>query len=239
MQNTKAHVDSLFKEFEETKKLAEFKEELTGYLNEKISSLVRKGVNEMEAFQKAITELGDISAVADEMSLKRKQEIYSDMYMGTRKYITPLRAALFILGGAIIFFGVLASAITWLTTEMQVAALGVAMVFVTLGAVFLTFMAATQETATKYPLSWKRAIFYAVSVCVFLFGIFVVPLVYFAIVIEGPSATELATHGWTTSVQNLGFTTAISSMIAFILPGTALFVFLILTEKDRRKPWVK
>jgi riboflavin transporter FmnP len=239
MQNTKFHVDSLFNGFEETKNLAEFKEELTGHLNEKIASLVKKGVNEMEAFQKAVTELGDISAIAEEMSLKKKQEIYSDMYMRTRKYITPLRAILFVLGGAIIFFGAVASAITWFTTEMQHAALGAAMVFVTIGAVLLTFMALTQETATKYPMSWKRAIFYAIAVCIFLFGIFVVPLAYFSITLEVQNTAEIAEHGWTNSIQNLGFTAAIGSTIPFILPSAALFVFLVLTEKDRRKPWVK
>jgi hypothetical protein len=237
MQNTKSYVASLFSGYEETKSLTDFKEELEGHLNDKIADFIKKGLGENEAFQKASAQLGDISAIADELSLKRKQEIYSEAYMGTHKYLTPARTALFILGGAIICFGLLAAAITWFATEMQTGALAVGMVFISSGAGFLTFMGLTQETAANYPMPWKRALLYTVSVTVFLFGLLSAPLVYFAT--TGLNPAELAAQGWTLPPENLGLTSSIATMLAIMLPGAALFAFLVLTEKGRMKPWAK
>ena len=55
-------------------------------MDERIKTLVKSGMNEKDAFEKATTELGDISAVADEISRKKKQEILGEMYMKTRHY---------------------------------------------------------------------------------------------------------------------------------------------------------
>jgi hypothetical protein len=68
---------------------------------------VKKGVPEQEAFHKTTAELGDISALAEEISF---------MYMGTRKYLTPKRTAVFVLGGAAVCFGLITGAITWFST---------------------------------------------------------------------------------------------------------------------------
>ncbi|MDR1836518.1 MAG: permease prefix domain 1-containing protein, partial [Treponema sp.] len=57
--NAKEFVDSLFKGYEETAGLADFKEELLGNLNAKIESLVKKGMDTQAAFIKASAELGD------------------------------------------------------------------------------------------------------------------------------------------------------------------------------------
>lgn len=238
MQNTKSYVDSLFNGYEETKNLAEFKEELTSHLNDKIADLVKNGSSENEAFAKASAELGDISAIADEMSLKKKQEVYSEMYMGTRKYLTPKRTLLFVLGGAVIFFGLLISALTWFSTEDSHASLASGMFFVALGTGLLTYMGLTQETASNNPMPWKRAIVYAVSVSLFLFGLLCGVMVYLAIMAELNPA-DFASHGWEHSLQNLGFTSAIGVLLAFVLPSAALFIYMTLTEKDRAKPWVK
>ena len=233
--NTQKYVDGLFANYEETPALTDFKEELRGNLDERIKNLVKKGMPEQEAFHKATSELGDISVLAEEISLKKKQEVYEDMYMGTRKYMTPKRTAMFVIGGAAVWFGLISAAVTWFSTGIEEAALGSAMVFCVAGAALLTFMLLTQETAAKYPMSWKRAIFYAVSVGGFLFGIFIIPMTYFSTIDATPYevvASSAHTYG------NVGLMTSVATLIPFILPAVALFVFLIMTEKDRRKPWI-
>jgi hypothetical protein len=236
--NTQKYIDGLFANYEETPALADFKEELRGNLDERIKNLVKKGMSEQEAFHKATAELSDISALAEEISLKKKREVYEDMYMGTRKYMTVKRTALFVLGGAAVCFGLISAAITWFSEGLAVHALGSAMVFCVAGAALLTFMGLTQETAANHPMPWKRAVFYAVSAGVFLFGVFIVPMTYFNFAEAGAGMSEIAASGAGMSSVNFAFMTSIGTLIPFVLPAAALFVFLVLTEKDRRKPWV-
>ena len=234
--NTQQYIDGLFAHYEETPALADFKEELRGNLDERIKNLVKKGMPEQEAFHKATSELGDISALAEEISLKKKQEVYEDMYMGTRRYMTPKRTAAFVLGGAAICFGLISAAITWFSNGAEEEALGSAIIFCVAGAALLTFMGLTQETAATYPMSWKRAVFYAIAIGVFVFGVFIVPMTYF--VAAGANSHEIAANNANMSRVDMGLMTSIATLIPFVLPAAALFVFLILTEKDRRKPWV-
>jgi hypothetical protein len=236
--NTQKYVDGLFSNYEETPALSDFKEELRGNLDERIKNLVKKGMSEQEAFRKSASELGDISALAEEISLKKKQEVYEDMYMGTRKYMTPKRTAAFVLGGAAICFGLISAAITWFDIGRETDALGSAMVFCVAGAALLTFMGLTQETAAMRPMSWKRAIFYAASVGVFLFGVFIVPMTYFNFAATGAGIPEIAARDANMPRVDFAFMTSIATLIPFALPSAALFVFLALTEKDRRKPWI-
>jgi hypothetical protein len=229
------YVDTLFADYKDSASMQDFKEELAGNLEDRVAVLRKKGLDEETATKKALDELGDISVIAEEMSLKKKKEVYSEMYMGTRKYLTPKRTGLFILGGAGICFGLIAAAIVWFASEDAVATFATSAVFVALGAGLLTFMGVTQETGAKNPMRWKRAVFYAASIAVFSFGILAMPIVYFAT--TGVSPAELAAGGWAFSPENLGFTSAIAAMVPLVLPSIALFVYLILTEKDRSKPW--
>lgn len=82
----------------------------------------------------------------------------------------------------------------------------------------LVYLGLTQETASREKMTWKRALWYVATSGLFLFGILVFVITYFA--------------------QEAGLPHAIASLIPFALPGLALGVFLVLTEKDRRKPWV-
>jgi hypothetical protein len=74
-------VDSLFEGYEQTAELADFKEELLSNLNDKLESLVKKGMDSETAFAKASAELGDISALADELSLKKRKEVFEEVYI--------------------------------------------------------------------------------------------------------------------------------------------------------------
>lgn len=233
--NVREHIDALFADYKDTVSMREFKEELAGNLTDRIAALRKKGSDEKDALRKALDELGDVSAIADELSLQKRREVFSDMYLGTRRYLTPARTALFILGGAIVCLGLLFAAITWFATELPVASLSSGIPFVAFGAGILTYMSLTQETAAKNPMSWKRSALYAASVALFVFGVLSAPAAYFAAASVSPA--QMAADGWASSAGNLGFTAAIAVLIPLALPAAALFVFLALTEKDRDKPW--
>jgi hypothetical protein len=230
--DTKSYIDSLFSGYEETGTLRDFKEELQSNLNERIKSLIGKGADENAAFDKAVRELGDISVLADQISLRKKQEIFEDAYMGVRNYLKPARVAFYVAAGACFIMGI-ALALTvyftgedqsafdafWEPNKRQVSAFGVIMIFIPLSAAAFTFLGITQETASRYPRSIKRGLWYALSAAVLGVGIVLFPLTYFA--------------------ADRGLMEAIASLIPFIIPGLSLLIFLILTEKDFRKPWVK
>jgi hypothetical protein len=57
------HLDSIFRGFEDTQRLRDFKEELAANLAEKIADLQASGLDEDTAFREAIATLGDIRAV--------------------------------------------------------------------------------------------------------------------------------------------------------------------------------
>jgi hypothetical protein len=71
-------------------------------------------------------------------------------------------------------------------------------------------------------MSKKRAIWYALSAGLIAFGVLILSAVYF-----------------TAKGSGLELLSAINMIIPFALPGIGLLVFLVLTEKDRLKPWAK
>lgn len=216
--NIKQHIDALFSSYEETDSLTDFKEELESNLNDRINSLRKKGLNEQAAFAKAMAELGDVSALADELSLKKRQEVFSDMYMRTRNYIKPWRMALYVLCGAALGFGVIAGISAWLFSEEIHALWGTLLIFGETSVLGFVFLGLTQETAAREAMPWKRALWYVGASGVFLFGVITFIMTYFA--------------------NGVGLPHAVATLIPFALPGLAVGVFLVLTEKDRSKPWV-
>jgi hypothetical protein len=230
--NTKEYVASLFADYEQTTELAEFKEELQTNLDDRIKSLVQKDMNEQEAFKKATTELGDISALADELSLKRRQEVFRDAYLGIRKYMKSRRVVAYVLAGACALFGIASSLITFLamdtrfvpeelqihTNERLTAFFAVLMFFTVVSVCLFTFLGTTQETAGRHPMSARRGLWYTLAAGFISFGIILFPLTYFAV--------------------GRGLMEALATLIPFVLPGLGLLIFLILTEKNHLKPWV-
>ncbi|MDR1972618.1 MAG: permease prefix domain 1-containing protein [Treponema sp.] len=225
-------VNHLFSEYEETAALRDFKEELLSNLEARITSLAAKGLDERAAFEKAAGELGDISALADQISLRKKQEVLQDAYLGMRKYLTPGRVALYVVSGAWLVLGVIIALVAYFTGEGQsaleafwepnkqiVVSLGVLIGVVPLSAAAFTFLGLTQETASRNPLSKKRGLWYALSAAALSGGVILFPLTYFAV--------------------DRGLMEAIATLIPCVIPSLALLIFLILTEKDCRKPWAR
>ncbi|MDR2629503.1 MAG: permease prefix domain 1-containing protein [Spirochaetaceae bacterium] len=230
--DTKEFVDHLFSEYEETPELRDFKEELLSNLEARIASLAAKGLDAKEAFEKASGELGDISVLAEEISLRKKQEIFQDAYMGIRSYLKPLRVAFYVITGAWVILGVVISLVVYFTGENQsaleafwepnkklVGALGVLLAFIPLAAAAFTFLAVTQETASRYPRSKKRGGWYTLAAGLLSFGVLLFPLTYFA--------------------TDRGLMEATATLIPCFIPGLALLIFLQLTEQDYRKPWAR
>jgi hypothetical protein len=240
--DAKTFIDSLFKGYEETAALADFKEELLGNLNAKIESLVKKGMDNEAAFAKASAELGDVSALAEELSLKKRKEVFEEVYMDIRHYMTKKRVIAYIVFGITALFGIIVGFISYFATKSaainafdDVIVLYASMTpFLVAAVIGFTFLGATQETASRYPLSKKRGAWYAAAAGLITFGVILMPVVYFST----KSTDTLVVHG--IPVNNFeAMVPTISMFIPFILPGIGILVFLILTEKDRLKPWVK
>lgn len=217
--DTRKYIDSLFSDYQETQELIDFKEELKSFLDDRIKALVKSGMDEKDAFEKATNELGDMSSVADEISRKKKQEVLAEMYMKTRHYMSTWRIALYILCGTVLGFGVIVAALSGFFSGDINATLGSLLVFGATPILGLLFLGLTQETAVHEPMGWKRALLYVLAAGVFLFGVIAFIMAYFE--------------------DGAGLPYAIATLIPFVLPSLAFGAFLILTEKDRSKPWVK
>jgi hypothetical protein len=236
--NAKEFVDSLFEGYEQTTALADFKEELLGNLNAKIENLVKKGMEPEAAFTKASGELGDVSALADEMSLKKRKEVFEEVYMDIKNYMTVKRVMAYISFGVAALFGITTGFITYFATKdssvNMTTFFATMLPFITAAIIGFTFLGVTQETASMYPVSKKRGAWYAAAAGLISFGLFTMPIVYFSSRISD----TVNVHG--IPVYNFEILIpVISIIIPFILPGIGLLVFLVLTEKDRLKPWAK
>jgi hypothetical protein len=245
--NTKDYIKSLFKDYEETEGLKDFMEELQSNLDARIASLARKGLSEAGAFTKATGELGDISVLAAELSLKRRQEVFEDAYMGIRKYMSPPRAGAYLFFGAVLVFGIVLSIISGLAVadlvitegispaEIKIqqpgAIFGTLLLFLTLSIAGLTFLGVSQETAARHPLGVKRALWYTLAAALIAFGAVLFPLVYFITHGIAESGTDRYITGNTALIGALAVTTL------FCVSGLGLLIFLCLTEKNRLKPW--
>jgi hypothetical protein len=238
MSSTKEYVDSLFQGYEQTKALADFKEELLSNLNAKIDSMVKKGLDQQAAFDKAAAELGDVSALADELSLKKRQEVFQEVYMDIRQYMKPARVAGYVAFGATFLFGIIVALIIWFSMgewidmafpflayfDKLTGVFGSFMLFAVIAIAGFTFLGLTQETAAVYPMKKKRAIWYTIAAALISFGITTMPITYFATVFCDSSS---------------GIMLAIAVLIPFVLPGGGILAFLILTEQSRLKPWMQ
>lgn len=227
--NCRDYADSLFASYAESEVLSDFKAELASNLEARIAALVKKGRTEDEAFSEAVKELEGVSKIADELSLKKKQEVLADGFFDTRNYITPPRAAAYAVFCSILIIGIACTAITWFTVPGIVPALGVITAFLPISAAGLSFLGLTQESSYSYPMTKKRAGLYTAAIALILLGITTAVLTWFAV-------TEYAPGVWPEAGGRFGATFGI--MLLFCVPAIALFVFLGLTERPREKPWV-
>ena len=240
--NTREYVESLFSDYEETGDLRDFMEELQSNLDARIASLLRKGLAEQGAFDKACAELGDISVLAKELSLKKRREVFEEVYMDLRKYIGPKRMAAYVIFGITALFGITVAAISFFATgrffyrewlfdpgwpfDRQVGIisfLAALLPFITISISGFTFLGLTQETKSHFPMSKKRAAWYTVSAALISLGLIVMPITYFSVRYDESSQFAIMA--------------TIAVLIPFVLPGGGILAYLVLSEKNRLKPW--
>ena len=226
--NIRRKIEELFSAYEKTPSLSEFMEEMESKLNDRVESLKRKGLNDQTAADRALAELGDVSSLADELSLKKKQEVFSEMYMKTRNYLTPKRSALYALCSVALGASILIPLIIWFNTGFIGASVSSVLPFGMASVLGCLYLGLTQETAAREPAPPKRAALYVLAAGLILLGAYTALMVY---------NTGLAANGETS--RGVFLTGAVASALAFSLPGAAIGIFLALTEKDRKKPWMR
>ena len=214
----KVYIDRLFADCEDTSELRDFKEEIAANLKERIKELILKGFGENEAFDKAAAELGDITAIADDVGKKRRNEAIGQMYMGAKVPVTKRTAAgmtaasgLFLLAVGImllIFFGNKDAALSYISTASLAIACGL-----------YTYFGLTQETAAHYPMKNGRAAAYGIVCLMGVLG-------------AGLAVVSFVFNGW-------GMSGALIVKIALMLPAICGLIFLLATESKRQKPWLK
>ena len=141
----------------------------------------------------------------------------AELYLSARSYMTPLRVFLYVTCGAAMAFGLIVAFMIWFDSGKLNTTIGTLLPFGVLPIAGLTFLALTQETGVREPMKRQRAALYTCAVAVLVFGLLVFAITY----------------------VSTGLAEAIATLIPFALPSATLAAFLLLTEQDRRKPWVK
>ncbi|KUO52032.1 MAG: hypothetical protein APF76_02510 [Desulfitibacter sp. BRH_c19] len=212
----KKYIDNLFFEVGASQQLFDLKEELTTNMKEKIGDYKSRGMEGEQAFKEAVISMGDLSGLVDDMRKlgqdKARQAIYSTM-------TSRISTAGIIAGALLSLFGMFTVIMLFFMNSSGEAALsgeGVAGpgIFIVAGGALITYSILTRETQRKYSMNKIRAALYGLSIGLLLFGLF----------------TAFVTHFSTDEMYK-----AIASLMVFSLGGIGLFLFLILTETDRRK----
>jgi len=214
------YVDRLFADYEDTPEIKDFKEEIAANLKERVKDLMATGLGEEEAFDKATAELGDITAIADEAGKKKRNEAIGQMYMGAKIPLSKRTAAgltaalgLLLLGAGLALINFFSKADSGATPYYAAA------VLISFACAFCAYFALTQETAAHYAMKSGRA------------------LVYGAVCFMGFLGAGLATV--TFLFDGFAMSAALGIKIALILPAICVFIFLLTTESNRQKPWLK
>jgi MFS family permease len=215
----KVYVDRLFADYEDTTEIRDFKEEIAGNLRERVRELMSKGLSEDEAFEKAAAELGDITAIADDLGKKKRNDMIGQMYIGTKVPVSMRTAMgqtiatgllMLALGlGMIVYFGGVGGVLYY-----YIAA---ALLSVAIG--MYVFIGLTQETASHYTMKDGRALAYWAAVTGTIFGACLACVLFF--------------------FDNYEISLALGVEGLFLIPSVCALVFLRATESDRLKPWAK
>lgn len=206
----KPYLDHLFSGVGASQQLFDLKEEIATNLKEKTADYQSRGMDEEQAFKEAVISMGDLSGLVADMRQfgqdKARQVVYSTM-------AARVSTAGIIAGVLLILFGILAVAMLYYMRLPGEAVTGTG-IFIVAGGALITYSILTRETRQRYAMNKMRAVLYALSAGLILFGMY----------------TAIVTRFSTGEVY-----IAIASLMVFFLAGIGLFLFLILTGTDRRK----
>lgn len=214
----KAYVEDLFKGYEETAELQDFKEEIEINMMEQIRDLEKNGVSSEEAFTKVVARLGDMTKIADDISRQKRNEVIGNMYIDQHVQVSKKHALGYAIAGGVLLFGIITALLTYTATNTIYISISSFMPFIVISGAAFVFLGLTQETGVNYPMSWKRALIYALASGSILFGIVIATMQSF--------------------MEYAHLASIFGVLIPFVIPQVALIGYLIMTEKTRRKPWV-
>lgn len=231
-----AALEKIFADYEQTAGLHDFKEEIAANLTERVRDLTLAGQTESQALAQALNELGDITEAADAVSRQKRQEVIGQAY-GKTPPLDKIHAIGYPIAGLVLLFGVVVAAIVGFSRGEVAPMLGSLMPFAIFAIAAFTYLGLTQETRNRYAMRWQRALLYVLAAFLLSFGGFVSGItlfqdLYLGELFSGQIASIKAELIAINPIATLG------ALIPFVLPGLALLAFLILTEKNRLKPWV-
>jgi MFS family permease len=213
------YVDRLFADYEDTPEIKDFKEEITGNLKERIKELMSEGLDEEKAFEKATVELGDITAIADEIGKRKRNEAIGQMYIKAKVPITKRTAVGLTAASGLFLLAVGLALIALFSVAISSLVYYVSAILLAIASGLYTYFGLTQETTAHYAMKKGRALAYGI-VCLTAFlgtGLAVVAFLFNGIVIS----------------------IALGIKMVFILPAICALIFLLMTEAKRQKPWLK
>jgi hypothetical protein len=208
----KKYVDDLFVDIYDTKQLRELKEEVTANLIEKVNDLVANGINKDEAFKNAVSSLGDMGELVENLKKASNEKLQTAM-----PKVVPLskkHIIAYVVAAAILLFGIMTSGIVYLQKMNLKAAIGTISPFLMISVILFLYFGLTQESTHTYGMKPRRALLYCIATVVMLLGIFSAGYMY-------TTGKEL--------FRVLG------SFMPFAIPSAAIYIYLGLTEKNRTK----
>ncbi|MCL2154387.1 MAG: permease prefix domain 1-containing protein [Leptospirales bacterium] len=215
----KVYVDRLFMNYEDTPEIRDFKEEIADNLKERIKELISKGLGEEKAFDKATTELGDITAIADDVGKKKRNETIGQMYMGARVSLTKKTATGLALASGLLLLGIGLALITFFNKTSSVSFYYISAALLALACTLYTYFGLTQETTAHYAMKSGRALAYGIICFIGILGV-------------GFAGISFLFGGLELSV-------VLGIKIALVLFAACALIFLLATESRRQKPWLK
>ena len=215
----KVYVDRLFADYEDTQEMMDFKEEIAGNLKERVRELASKGLDEQESFEKATAELGDITAIADDAGRRKRNEAIGQMYMGSKVPVTKRTAAGLTVAAGLLLLALGMILIAFLGDKDNVLLPWIAPALLSVACGLFVYFGLTQETASHHPMKNGRATAYGVVCTAGVLG-------------AGLAVAAFASGVWKMS-------DALIVKVAFIIPAICGLIFLLATESERRKPWLK
>jgi hypothetical protein len=235
-------LEEIFRGYEETAGLRDLKDEIAANLCESIQSMAAKGMGGEAALRQALDKLGDITGLADRVSRQKRQEIIGGAF-GRPVPLDRAHIAAYPAAGLALAFGITICGIVYFSAGL-VPAIASLMPFAVISVCAFVFFALTQETRTRYPMALKRGLLYTAASALILFGIFVGAIVFFTRDVPAPELPAAYTEipDAALALKNINIISALGSLIPFVLPGAALLALLALlalSEKDRKKPWVR
>lgn len=227
------YVHDIFEGYRESQQLNDLKEEIKANLLARIEDSIADGKKEEAAFQEAIKELGDVSEVAEEISLNTKYEVIDQMFNHKpleKKYAFAYTAAV-----AVLLFGIISSLIVYFQMGNLFIAVSTLFPFAVVAISAFVYLGLVQETQFQYGMKPLRALLYTLATTLLTSGIFISLIVYLQ---------HMGLNGKIESVKEIiefhngPLLLAVSVLIPFVLPAVCIFIFLGLTESDRTKPTI-